>query len=391
MPRSHIKTASRTTSSTEPLNARDYAKHIAQSIESNKKRASRIALIIPAYNESLVIAHTINSAITAGLNKADIFVVDDSSNDGTSSIVKSILGQQNVMRVKRSGKGLAISKINKALLLTKRYRWIHIADADGEFDTRYFTELRNNLRVENAAATGYVSSLPGGYISKYRTFEYTMGMEVIRRFQSMAKVISIIPGPTSVFRNDVFDQLVFTNQALCEDFDVTLQVHRNHLGSIQFIPSAIARTQDPATYKDFIKQISRWNRGVLQMFFKHKIGLRPSRIDTYLTYQLMQNILFFAMYCMWIPFITLQSNSTEYLALSFMSDVLLVFGFVLFAAGRTKQYDIIAAFPIIYALRWVSLFIFAKSLFEVAILGRYRSASGLWETVARRKQAALSA
>ena len=67
-----------------------------------------------------------------------------------------------------------------------------------------------------------------------------MGMELTRRFQSIAGVISIIPGPTSIFRNDIFAQLQFGGDALCEDFDVTMQIHRQKLGSIQYIPKAIA-------------------------------------------------------------------------------------------------------------------------------------------------------
>lgn len=368
------------------LSAREYARKVVSDIDTKKKSLGKIVLVIPGHNESLVIAHTIHSAISAGMNKKDIFVVDDDSRDGTSKIAKSILGNQNVMRVGRSGKGIAIKKITSGLALTRRYRWIHVADADGEFDRRYFIELRKNLRVQSAAATGYVASLPGGYISKYRTFEYAIGMDIIRRFQNIARVITIIPGPTSVFRNDIFDKLNFSDNALCEDFDVTLQIHRQGLGTIQFIPSAVALTQDPATFRDFIKQITRWNRGVLQMFFKHKIARKVTRIDAYLSYQVMQNLLFFLMYGVWIPYVTITSGSFAYLALAFVADVFLFFGFTLFAASRTGKYDIILAFPIVYALRWVSMAIFMKSFVEVVLLGRYRHAHGLWETVVRRKQ-----
>lgn len=369
------------------LSARENAQIAVANIHANTAKISRVALIISAHNESLVIAHTIRSAMVAGLKLGDIYVVDDASTDGTVKIARSILGRHNVMRVQRSGKGAAIKKITTALQLTKRYRWIHIADADGEFDERYFTELRKHLRVRHAAATGYVTSLSGGYISKYRIFEYAIGMDVIRRFQHLAKVITIIPGPTSIFRNDIFDKIEFSNKALCEDFDVTLQIHRGKLGSIQFIPSAVARTQDPAIFNDFVRQVSRWNRGVLQMFFKHKVGLTFSRIDAYLYYQVLQNILFFLMYFVWVPVVTYISGSPAYLALSFVSDVLLIFGFTLFAASRTGEYAIIPAFPIIYGMRWVSLGIFMKSFVEVVFLGRYRRSLGIWETVTRRAQA----
>ena len=362
----------------------EYAERVVSSIEQGTATKRPIALLVAAYNEELVLEHTLRSAIDAGLWPQDIFVVDDKSADKTAEIARRVLGDMNVYTIGRSGKGLAIHKVSQALKLTKRYEWIHIADADGEFDVNYFHELVKNLDPSYAAATGYVTSLPGSYISKYRAFEYALGMDITRRFQSMADVITIVPGPTSIFRSDVFDKLNFHANALCEDFDVTLQIHRQKLGKILFIETAIARTQDPGNFGDYVKQITRWNRGVMQMFFKHRIGTSFNKVDSYLLYQLSQNLLFFFMYIIWMPMMTVLSGSFVFLALAFLSDVIIVLGFVLFAQMRTKRRDILPAFPIIYVLRWVSLLVFMKCFVEVFLLGRHRLATGVWETVQRR-------
>src|SRR5690606_37414166 len=105
-----------------------------------------------------------------------IYVVDDNSSDATSKVARNLLPQTNVMRVRRSGKGLALAKAIKRFGLTKRYRWVHIADADGAFAPNYFRVLRKNLRVQYAAATGYVRSLPGKRVSEFRVYDYTIGM-----------------------------------------------------------------------------------------------------------------------------------------------------------------------------------------------------------------------
>jgi len=370
------------------LTAGAYSSRVAQAVKDKRSNRQFIALLIPGYNEELVIEHTIESAVSAGLDRRHIYVVDDNSSDKTAAIARRTVGKYNVITVPRSGKGLAVHRAAESLRLTARYRWIHIADADGEFDEQYFTALRRDLRIKNAAATGYVSSMKTSIVSQYRAFEYTIGMEIVRRFQSIAGVISIIPGPTSIFRSDVFDQLDFHGNALCEDFDVTLQLHRQNLGSIQYIPRAIARTQDPATFKDFIKQITRWNRGVVQMFLKHRIGTRVTKIDTYLSYQLFQNLFFVFMYGVWVPYITITTGNFGYVALAFIADVMMMFIYAYFAAMRSKRWDILAAFPVIYAMRWVSAYVFFKAFVEVAILRRYRlgEAKGMWETVARHSQ-----
>ena len=163
--------------------------------------------------------------------------------------------------------------------------------------------------MKYAAATGYVRSLPGGPVSQYRVFEYTIGLEIHRRFQSYTHTVPIVPGPTSCFRSDVFERLDFANRSLTEDFDVTLQIHRQKMGKIQFIPEAIAYTQDPKNVRDFIKQITRWNRGIMQGVHRHKIGRKLSPIDAYLSYQILQNFLFFINYCVIVPIFAIEHRS----------------------------------------------------------------------------------
>lgn len=345
---------------------------------STAKKKAFVALLIPAHNEELVIENTIRSAIAAGLKAEHIYVVDDNSSDATAKIARSILPKTNVMRVKRSGKGLAIKKAAKKFSLSDRYRWIHIADADGYFDPRYFTILRRELRVKYAAATCYIRSMKGKYVSQYRVFEYTIGMEIHRRVQSTLNVIPIIPGPTSCFRADTFASLDFGTNTLTEDFDVTMQIHRANMGKIQFIPQAVAYTQDPFSIRDFIRQITRWNRGVLQVMLRHKVTRKLSLIDMYLNYQVVQNLLFFVNFFIWIPYLVAYKFGLAALAVAFLYDVCIMAILTTFSAIRVRRYDIIAAFPHIYALRWVSMLVFLKAFVEVMVLGKYRHSKGVW-------------
>jgi cellulose synthase/poly-beta-1,6-N-acetylglucosamine synthase-like glycosyltransferase len=356
-----------------------------------RKPAKRmLALLIAAHNEELVLEQTIRSALKAGVKARDIYIVDDNSNDETSAIAVRVLGEKNVIKVGRSGKGLALTKASRHFDLTKRYRWIHIADADGGFAPNYFRVFRANLRVKYAAATGYVRSLPGGPVSQYRVFEYTIGMEIHRRFQVLTHTVSVIPGPTSCFRSDVFAKLNFANEALTEDFDVTIQLHRQKLGKVQFIPGAIAYTQDPQTTGDFIKQIARWNRGIMQGVTRHGIGRHPQRLDAYLSYQIMQNMLFFMNYCIIVPYAAFARHSVNIVATTFVYDVAVLFGMTFLVSLRSGRWDILSAFPYIYLYRWLSLIIFLKSFFEVIVLRKFRITKGVWGTEGRRYKQAVN-
>jgi cellulose synthase/poly-beta-1,6-N-acetylglucosamine synthase-like glycosyltransferase len=353
------------------------------------KPRRKLALLIAAHNEEVVIEQTIRSAIRAGMKPEYIYVVDDNSTDGTSKLVKSILGPDNLLKVRRSGKGLALTKAVKKFKLTEKYQWIHIADADGGFSPDYFKVFRAKLDPKNAAATGYIRSLPGGSVSAYRVVEYTLGMEIQRRFQAAFNTITVIPGPTSCFRSDVFSKLNFANKSLTEDFDVTLQLHRQKLGRIQFIPEAIAFTQDPRTAQDYVKQISRWNRGVMQGMQNHRVGLRATRIDAYLMFQVFQNFLFFVNYFIVLPILAATLHSTNVFATTFIFDVAITFGITFFVAMKAKRWDIISAFPQIYMYRWISMFVFMRSFVEVVILRKYKTSHGIWGTAGRRYKQVL--
>jgi cellulose synthase/poly-beta-1,6-N-acetylglucosamine synthase-like glycosyltransferase len=380
------KTAGTKTTSTKAARSKS-----AGTKRGRKQPRQMLALLISAHNEELVLENTLRSAIAAGMKKADIFVVDDNSADATSDIARKVIGPNNVVRVKRSGKGLALTKASKHFKLTKRYRWIHIADADGGFAPDYFPIFRGSLRSEYAAATGYISSLPGSAIGDFRVFEYTIGMEIHRRFQAFAHTVSVIPGPTSCFRWDVFEKVDFANKSLTEDFDVTLQIHRKKLGKIQFIRDAVAYTQDPKNIKDYRRQIRRWNRGIMQGVNRHKIGRRFTRIDAYLSYQIVQNLLFFFNYCVLMPFVAWQRHNVDVVAEVFLFDVLLTFVLAFLVAAKARRWDVLSAFPYVYALRWVQLFVFLRAFIEVGIFRRFKVSDGTWAVMGRRYKQNISA
>ncbi len=353
-------------------------------------RKPALCVIIAAHNEEKVIEHTIRTAIRAGLPAKHIYVVNDNSVDRTGPIALKLLGRKNYMRVHRSGKGLALTKLAKKFELSKRYQWIHLADADGGFAADYFKVFRRELNKEFAAATGYIKSMPGSIVGQYRVMDYTIGMEIVRRFQALTGLISIIPGPTSCFRADVFDKVAFNTGALAEDFDVTLQIHRQKLGPIQFIEDAVAHTQDPMTLRDFIRQMHRWNKGILQGVFKHKIGTKLQKIDAYLVYQIGLNMAMFISYGVMLPVLAFVREPLQIISATYLIDVLLTAFVMLAVASKTKRWDIVNAFPHLYVYRWISLMTFMYSFIEVAILGRDRkpvhAKHGAWEGAARAAQ-----
>ncbi|MCC7289345.1 glycosyltransferase family 2 protein [bacterium] len=344
----------------------------------------KLALVIPAHNEELAIASTIRSAMGAGQSKSDIYVVDDNSSDQTYHIASQLLGKDHVLKVKRSGKALAIQKAVKTFELIKRYEWIHISDADGVFGDNYFTVFKRRLNRKYAAACGHVQSLPGGWVSQYRIFEYTIGLEIMRRIQNWLGTITVIPGPTSCFRSDIFPHIEFSNDSMTEDFDATIQIHRKKLGKIGYFPDAKSFTQDPKDYRDFVNQVSRWYRGFFQVARKHRIGFRTQRVDAYILYMNLTTVLFTLQLLAVLALAWLSQQGLFVLSIYILTDVLSTALWVTFAAALNKRWDIFKSFPLFYVLRFTNLYVFYKAFVEIIVLRKFNTVKPGWDTAGRR-------
>lgn len=351
------------------------------------KRRRRLALLLPGHNEELIIATTIRSAIAAGQPREDIFVVDDNSNDNTVNEALKEIPTSNVLSVERSGKGLAVHKAIKNFNLENRYVWIHVADADSVFCPNYFRIYKRHLNAKKyAVAVGFVQSLRGNWISRYRAFTYTYGQHVFRRIQSYMGMISVFPGPITCFKSDIIKHLDLTSQGLTEDFDITLQVHRKKLGKIKFIPQAINYTQDPQTIRDFVKQNLRWQRGFFQGVTKYKIGRRLQPIDISIGYQLLEALFYLVQMLVFVPYVIILTGKWVILPAILLADLLVLGVLAVFSATAIRRPAIITSLPYFYFLRWIELGVFVIAYVEVVLLHRYRKDVVGWSVKGRRYQ-----
>jgi cellulose synthase/poly-beta-1,6-N-acetylglucosamine synthase-like glycosyltransferase len=353
-----------------------------------KKR--QLALILPAHNEEVVISSTIQSAIAAGMEARDIFVVSDGSKDRTIQIGVELLPWYNTFAQDQGGKAMAISNGIKHFNIVERYEWLHIADADGTFSRTYFDELKSHLSRDFVAATGHVQSLGGNWISQYRTYEYTLGLEVMRRIQAFLGTIPVIPGATCVFRTDIIDKLDFTLHSLTEDMDLTLQIHRQKLGKIAYIPSAKAFTQDPKNFSDYFTQIMRWYRGAWQVMGRHKLGRRLHKIDAYMAWMIIEEVVMLLEITL-LPLLSIYYNTYGFISMMFLMDLVVFLGVAIWSAGLNKRQEVISAFPLFYILRFVNLFAFFRAWFEIVVQHKFSSEKPGWSTAGRRYRIATEA
>ncbi len=250
-------------------------------LATDPARDATIAVIIPAHNEEPVIDTAISSAL--GLfNRWDIYVVSDSSKDATAEIAAKT-GVNVLELLTNRGKAGAIEAVIEEFSLTENYDGVLILDADTELDAGYVEGARRQLLDEDVAAVaGFVVSewkprernIIGRIISAYRDRLYFMLQYFMRFGQTWkrANVAFIVPGFASVYRSRALREITVNPPGLViEDFNMTFEVHRKRLGRISMRPDTKAYSQDPFTFRDYRKQVSRWTLGFWQTIRRHKV------------------------------------------------------------------------------------------------------------------------
>jgi glycosyltransferase involved in cell wall biosynthesis len=99
-----------------------------------------LSVFFPAYNEAANLPRTIEGATTAlaslGLDRYEIVVVDDGSEDATVAVVDDIAAGDPRVRLVQHPHNLGYGAALRTGLASAQYEWVFWTDADGQFDMR---------------------------------------------------------------------------------------------------------------------------------------------------------------------------------------------------------------------------------------------------------------
>lgn len=295
-------------------------------ISTNRK----ITIIVPAYNEEVVIETSIKSLLEQTYPNLEILIVDDGSNDQTYIKAKKYEfdnGNRSLKVLTKPNAGKA-KAINHGIL-NSNGSLIMVVDADSKLDknaallmSRYF----DDEEIAAVAGSVYVSN-QNNIWTKLQALEYIEGLNMVRNGQAFLKLVNIIPGPIGMFRKkSLYDVGLYDSDTFAEDCDVTLKLIAKGY-KIDFEPEAVAYTEAPENLLDLIKQRYRWTRGILQAIKKHKSLLWHFKINPAASFT-MWYMLFEAVF--W-PFMDIWTNMfIIYVALSSGFSILIFYWWSMF-------------------------------------------------------------
>ena len=276
-------------------------------------RSEKLSVVVPAYNEEKSICWSIESLLKQDYPDYEVVVVDDGSTDGTAEALERYQGR-NVKVIRQENKGKAealntgIRAASGTIILT--------VDADTRLNEGALTSLAGRFSADPrlGALSGNVKvDNPRGILQRLQEVEYTTGIGLVRKGQSMLSSVMIVPGPIAAFRREAVEKAdYFSGATFAEDFDITLAILRAKY-RVEYEDRAIAYTIAPRGMEDLLKQRRRWYRGMMQvlakhedMFFRRRYGVAGLYGVPYMWYDTLSPMvnLFLALFALLTGFVT---------------------------------------------------------------------------------------
>lgn len=241
-----------------------------------------VSIVVPAYNEAIVVAQCVDSILAAEYARKEVILVDDGSTDSTAEVMASYAlrhAQVRAVRQVNAGKGAAL---NTGAELARGDVLIFV-DADSIFlpDT-----IESMLRGFDDDKVGAVcgDDRPvnlNTVQTRLLTVISHLGTGLVRRALTVLRCMPIVSGNSGAFRRDVFVEVGrFDTDTVGEDMELTWRVHRAGY-QVRFAPRALVYAESPSTIGGLWKQRVRWGRGLLQATWKHRAMIGNLRYGTF--------------------------------------------------------------------------------------------------------------
>lgn len=307
-----------------------------------------VSVIVPAYNEELVVGKTIKSLLASEYENFEVIVVDDGSQDNTSQIVRDSFGQTERVRlftVANAGKAAALN----TGLIHASGEIVVALDADTLFAPQTIGALAHRFHDQSLGAIAGNAKVGNrrNIVTRWQALEYITSQNMDRRAFASLNCITVVPGAVGAWRKDVLQRAGgFASDTLAEDQDLTLQIRR--LGfKIGYEDTAVAWTEAPDNLRSLARQRFRWAYGTLQCMWKHLDALFRPRYGT---------LGFIAMPNVWIFQILFPLISP-------VMDLMLIYALVSTALDRWQQptgysstnlQQVLFYYALFLAIDWVS-------------------------------------
>lgn len=244
------------------------------------KEYPEVSIIVPCYNEERTILGTVDSLLNLDYpkDKLKLIIVDDGSKDNTWNVIQVFADRENIKIFKKKNGGkytalnFALTKIDTPFL--------GCLDADSFVDSQALKRIMTYFDDKDtmAVAPSIIVDNPKNILQGAQKAEYDMSV-YNKKMLAFLGGIHVTPGPFSIFRKKVFEDLgPYRHAHNTEDQEIALRMQEHHY-KIEHCPDAYVYTVAPDTVKKLYRQRLRWIYGFIRnaidyrrLLFKKKYG-----------------------------------------------------------------------------------------------------------------------
>jgi cellulose synthase/poly-beta-1,6-N-acetylglucosamine synthase-like glycosyltransferase len=240
-----------------------------------------VTVIVPCYNEAKTVTGTVDSLMNLDYPKdrLDLILVDDGSKDNTWEVLQSLAEKYPNVKIFHKENGGKHTAINLGLEKTTT-EFVGCLDSDSFVDSQALKRIMTYFEDSHtmAVAPSILVDNPKNILQGAQKAEYDMAV-YNKKMLAFLGGIHVTPGPFSIFRKRVFDELgPYRKAHNTEDQEIALRMQEHHY-KIEHCPDAYVYTIAPNSVKKLYRQRQRWIYGFIRnamdyrrLLFKKKFG-----------------------------------------------------------------------------------------------------------------------
>ena len=245
-----------------------------------------VTIIVPCFNEEEVIQRTVLGCINQDypLDKLEVIVVDDFSNDNSFEKIKQIVEElkikeqrydiENRLRYMRQEKNAGKREAMAAGALLAKHELLVFVDSDSFLDPFAIRNLVQPFKDEEMGGVSGRTDVANTYtntLTKMQSVRYYIAFRIMKAAESYFDAVTCLSGPISCYRKELVLKYLdaWRNQRFLgeratfgDDRSMTNFILRHNRTGYQ--DTAICQTIVPNTHRVFLKQQMRWKRSWLR-------------------------------------------------------------------------------------------------------------------------------
>ena len=186
----------------------------------------KLSIVIPCYNERATIEAIASAVMNSAYSDKEIIIVDDCSTDGTTEVLKTIIGPQIdcvIFHERNMGKGAAL----RSGLKVASGDIILIQDADLEYDPSEYPKLLEPI-LQGKADVVYGSRFMGGEAHRVVYFWHMVGNRILTLLSNIMTNINLTDVETGykVFKRAVIKSIDIEENRFGFEPEITAKLAR---------------------------------------------------------------------------------------------------------------------------------------------------------------------